>query len=53
MRPVLPRIFSAMSGFFFCGMIELPVQKSSESSMNLKSCVENVTSSSERRERCM
>jgi hypothetical protein len=25
-RPALPRLSSAMSGFFFCGMIELPVQ---------------------------
>ena len=24
-RPVLPRISSAMSGFFFCGIILLPV----------------------------
>ena len=24
-RPALPRASSAMSGFFFCGMIELPV----------------------------
>jgi hypothetical protein len=25
-RPVLPRTSSAMSGFFFCGIIELPVE---------------------------
>src|SRR5437899_2960170 len=30
-RPVLPRTSSAASGFFFCGMIEEPVEKESES----------------------
>jgi hypothetical protein len=28
-RPDLPRASSAMSGFFFCGMIELPVDQES------------------------
>ncbi len=28
-RPDLPRASSAMSGFFFCGMIEEPVEKAS------------------------
>ena len=28
-RPALPRTSSAMSGFFFCGIIELPVAKAS------------------------
>jgi hypothetical protein len=32
-RPVLPRASSGTSGFFFCGMIELPVQKRSARSM--------------------
>ena len=32
MRPALPRASSATSGFFFCGMIELPVANASSSS---------------------
>ena len=32
-RPDLPRMSSAMSGFFFCGMIELPVEYSSDISI--------------------
>ena len=31
-RALRPRVSSAMSGFFFCGMIELPVAKASSSS---------------------
>ena len=31
-RPALPRASSAMSGFFFCGMIDEPVAKASSSS---------------------
>ncbi len=31
MRPVLPRTSSAASGLRFCGMIEDPVEKASES----------------------
>ena len=33
-RPLLPRISSAMSGFFFWGMMLEPVEKASSSSMN-------------------
>ena len=28
-RPVLPRVSSATSGFFFCGMIDDPVDQAS------------------------
>src|SRR5213596_389416 len=51
-RPVLPRTSSATSGFFFCGIIELPVAKASGSSTKPNSSVAHSTSSSARRERC-
>ena len=45
-RPLLPRASSATSGFFFCGMIELPVAKASSSSTQPNSLVVHSTSSS-------
>src|SRR5947209_6125451 len=45
-RPVLPRASSGTSGFFFCGMIELPVQKRSAMSMKPKDWLIHSTSSS-------
>src|ERR1700712_1466237 len=41
-----------MSGFFFCGMIELPVENASSSSSQPNSLVVQMTISSPRRERC-
>ena len=32
-RPVLPRTSSAISGFFFCGMMDEPVANASSSSI--------------------
>ena len=52
-RPALPRTSSAASGLRFCGMIELPVVKASESAMNPKPWLHQITSSSARRERWM
>ena len=52
-RPVFPLTSSAMSGFFFCGMIDEPVVKLSESSMNLNSQLDHSTISSENLERCI
>ncbi|CFW46138.1 Uncharacterised protein [Bordetella pertussis] len=52
-RPVLPRASSGTSGFFFCGMIELPVQKRSARSMKPTRGLIHSTSSSERREMCV
>src|SRR5439155_602775 len=46
---VRPRTSSATSGFFFCGIIELPVAKPSGSSMKPNSSVAQSTSSSARR----
>ena len=51
-RPDFPRTSSAMSGFFFCGMMEEPVEKASSSSMNLNSQEHHMQISSENRERC-
>ena len=53
MRPVLPRISSQASGFFFCGIRLLPVENSSGSSMNPNSGEANSTKSSASRERCI
>ena len=53
MRPVLPRISSGTSGFFFCGMIEEPVQKLSDSSMKPNWAEDQMISSSEKRDRCI
>jgi hypothetical protein len=46
MRPILARISSAASGFFFCGMIEEPVENRSDS-VTKRNCAEDqITSSS-------
>lgn len=45
--PDLPRISSAISGFFFCGMMLLPVEK--ESSISTKRIPQNSTGSALRR----
>ena len=52
-RPVLPRISSAMSGFFFCGIIDEPVVYASDSSTKPNSQLDHSTSSSESLERCI
>ena len=52
-RPLLPRASSATSGFFFCGMIELPVQKRSARSMNPTRGLIQSTSSSDSRDTCV
>ncbi|MCY1275947.1 hypothetical protein D9M70_245990 [compost metagenome] len=52
-RPDLPRTSSGTSGFFFCGMIEEPVQKRSGRSMNWNCALVQSTSSSEKRDRCI
>ena len=49
----MPRTSSAMSEFFFCGMMLEPVVNSSESSMNLNSQLDQSISSSLSRERCI
>ncbi|MNT07565.1 hypothetical protein D3C72_1422780 [compost metagenome] len=49
-RPVLPRASSGTSGFFFCGMIELPVQKRSAMSIKPTRGLIHSTSSSEKRD---
>ena len=51
-RPVLPRTSSAKSGFFFCGMIELPVENSSSIVTKPNSSLDQMMSSSARRDRC-
>ncbi len=52
-RPTLARISSAASGFFFCGMIDEPVVKASDSLMKLNCGVVHRTISSARRDRCV
>ncbi len=49
----MPRTSSGTSGFFFCGMIEEPVQKRSGRSMNWNWALVQSTSSSEKRDRCI
>ena len=49
-REHLPRAVSGTSGFFFWGMMELPVVKRSGSLMKLKRWLIQMTSSSDRRE---
>ena len=51
-RPLLPRMSSAMSGFFFWGMMLEPVEKASSSSINWNSQEHHSTSSSQKRDRC-
>ena len=52
-RPILPRVSSAKSGFFFCGMIDEPVAKLSESVTKPNSVVDHKMISSHRRDRCI
>ena len=49
----MPRVSSAKSGFFFCGMIDDPVEYESESVMNENSVDDQRMISSHRRERCI
>ena len=51
-RPVLARTSSAASGLRFCGMIEEPVVKRSESVTKPNCGVAQITISSAKRERC-
>ena len=51
-RPALPRASSAMSGFFFCGSIELPVAYASARRRKPNSSVDHSTISSPSRLRC-
>ena len=50
-RPALPRASSAISGFFFCGMIEDPVEKASSRRTNENSFVAHRMTSSAMRDR--
>ena len=52
-RPIFPRVNSAKSGFFFCGIIDDPVENASESVMNPNSVDDQSMISSHRRERCI
>src|SRR5262249_27884982 len=52
MRPVLARTSSAASGLRFCGMMEEPVVKRSESDMRPTSGEHQITISSAKRDRC-
>ncbi len=52
MRPVLARTSSAASGLRFCGMIEEPVVKLSDSRMKPTSGDDQITISSANRDRC-
>ena len=52
-RPVLPRTSSAISGFFFWGIIDEPVVNASDNSTNPNSQDDHSTSSSESRDRCI
>ena len=51
-RPDLPRASSAMSGFFFCGMIDEPVDHASSSCTQPNSGVAHRMTSSPMRDRC-
>ena len=53
MRPIFARISSAASGFFFCGMIEEPVENRSDSFTKRNWADDQITSSSARRDRCI
>ena len=53
MRPVLARTSSAASGLRFCGMIDEPVVKRSDSSAKPASGDVQITISSAKRDRCM
>ena len=52
-RPVLARTSSAASGFFFCGMIEEPVENESDSLTKPNCGVDQMTISSASRDRCV
>ena len=52
-RPALPRVSSATSGFFFCGMIDDPVEYASWRVTNENSFVAHAMTSSLSRERSM
>src|SRR5699024_1019852 len=52
-RPDLPRVSSAISGFFFCGMIDDPFEYASWRGKNENSFVAQAMTSSDRRERSM
>ena len=51
MRGALARSSSAASGFFFCGIIELPEDQASGSSQKPTSELDHSTSSAPKRER--
>ena len=51
--PVLPRTSSAISGFFFCGMMEEPVVNASLRCTKPNSQLDQRMISSEKRERCI
>ena len=50
--PARPRRCSATCGFFFCGIIELPIATRSSSSASPNSWLVKITTSSPSRERC-
>ena len=50
---ILPRMSSQTSGFFFCGMMDEPVEYASSSSTNLNSHEHQEMISSDRRDRCI
>ena len=52
MRPVWPRTSSAASGFFFCGMMLLPVDNESGRTTKPKGWLAQMMNSSASRERC-
>src|SRR5690625_400632 len=51
MRPDFPRASSATSGFFFCGMIDEPVEKESSRVTKENSLVAQTMTSSDNRDR--
>ena len=51
-RPEWPRTSSAASGFFFCGMIELPVERLSGSVTKPNGWLAQMMNSSASRDRC-
>ena len=51
-RPAWPRTSSAASGFFFCGMIELPVLSASGRRTKPNGWLAQITSSSASRDKC-
>ncbi|MNJ75636.1 hypothetical protein D3C77_727600 [compost metagenome] len=49
----MPRTSSGTSGFFFCGIMLLPVQNASSSSTKRNSVLLHMTSSSLKRDKCI